>query len=494
MKEYSTEVLVIGSGSAGLRSAIAAREKGCKVLLLTKCTEGLATSTLISGGAFGSSGFGLGIDDYIQMTMEVGCGRNNPVLVKILSEEAPNRIWELRRKGLIFRERQNGVRADGKHPILGKQIISTLLKWARNLHIQIASFVTAIELLDDNGVIVGCLAITAKGVPIFIRANAVILCTGGASALFKFHDNPITNIGDGYGIAHRNGVEIQDMEFIQFYPLVIHAKHLPRMNALPSFAEKGQIVNDLGEDILSKYGLSSIERIATRGRDKLSIALCQEMMNGRCVYLDIREVPQEVWTDPFEQHMVHILEIKYQARERLLPIIPSAHFTIGGCVIDENCSTSKRGLFAAGEVACGVHGANRMGGNALTETLVFGKIAGEAAARYIFDCVSKSTKGLKKEKFAENCLGFEKGKHFPSKIIKMLQNIMWDCCGPVRNEEKLYIARDEIERLKQEGICCEKPENLAYSFSVLNSLECAEIIIESSIARKESLGAHFRFD
>jgi succinate dehydrogenase/fumarate reductase flavoprotein subunit len=128
-----------------------------------------------------------------------------------------------------------------------------------------------------------------------------------------------------------------------------------------------------------------------------------------------------------------------------------------------------------------------MGGNALTETLVFGKIAGEAAARYSFDYISKSIKGLEKEKFAENCLGFEKGKYFPSKILKMIQNIMWNCCGPVRNEGELYLAYEEIERLKQDGICCDKPENLAYSFSVRNSIECAEIIVKSAIGRQESL-------
>jgi len=494
MEEYKTDVLVVGSGAAGLRASIAARERGSRVLLLSKCTEGLATATLLSWGAFGSSGFGLSIEEYIQRTIETGYARNDKNLVKILSEEAPTRIWELRHKGVRFKERKDGVRADGRPPIMGRQIIDVLLKWAKDLHVDIVNWVTAVELIDQDGTIVGCLAVTTKGKPIVIWTKAVILCTGGASAIFKFHDNPTMNIGSGYGMAHRCGAEISDMEFIQFYPLVIYAEHLPKILALPSLAEKGKVVNDLGENVLKKYGLSSLEPVAIRGRDRLSIALCQEMTSGRSVYLDVRKVSRDGWTDPFQQEMVQLLETKYHSKERLLPVMPCAHFTIGGCVIDEDCGTSKQGLFAAGEVACGVHGANRLGGNALTETLVFGCRAGNAAANVSLDGKHAKNRGAIKRSLLENKPNFMDGKHSPTKALKILQDIMWNGCGPIRNEKGISQAVEKTNLLKNEGVFCDRAEHLAFCWSLANTFETAELIAESALRRGESIGAHFRVD
>jgi fumarate reductase (CoM/CoB) subunit A len=294
-------------------------------------------------------------------------------------------------------------------------------------------------------------------------------------------------------MASRCGAEIKDMEFIQFYPLLISSQRLPKILAPPSLVEKGKIVNDVGEDVLRKYGLTELRPIAIRGRDKLSAALYGEMMEGRKVYLDIRHVSSNDGSlESSDREMLQILEARYQSGSRPLPVMPCAHFTIGGIVIDENCRTSLEGLFAAGEVACGIHGTNRMGGNALTETLVFGYRAGIAAAAFAADCKQKSIGGLQAENLLESVGHSGNGAHQPAAALRILRDIMWENCGPVRSSAGLFGALERVMRLREEGISCKRPESLGSSCSVRNSLDTAKIIAESAIERKESAGAHYR--
>lgn len=493
MEEHSVDVLVIGSGAAGLRAAIAASEGSTKVLLLSKSTAGLATATIISYGAFASSGFGLSIEEHIRKTIETGHNENDPLLVKILAEEAPERIWELRHRGVQFRETPYGVVSEGRFPVFGRQTIESLLTWAKDVNVRIISWVTAVSLIVNDGRAAGCVGVSADGKAVVFRAKAVVLCTGGASALFKFHDNPVTNIGDGYAMASRCGVKLRNMEFIQFYPLLINEQHRPRILAPPSLVEKGKVVNDEGEDIIGKYGLSDLRPVAIRGRDKLSAALYQEMMQGRAVFLDIRGVNRnDVALEPADRAAFEILEARYQSGSKPLPVMPCAHFTIGGVLIDEHCRTTMEGLFAAGEAACGTHGANRMGGNALTETLVFGHRAGNAAAAFSADCKYKRTGGLNPKNLLEGQNNYRTGRHRPSTALRFLQSVMWQDCGPVRDSKRLSLGLKQVDTLREEGICCDRPENLGFSCAVRNSLDTARMIIVSAIERKESLGAHYR--
>jgi fumarate reductase (CoM/CoB) subunit A len=493
VEEHSVDVLVIGSGAAGLRAAAAAGEGGARVLLLSKGTAGLGTATIISYGAFASAGFGQSIEEHIRKTVATGHHRNDPSLVKVLSEEAPEKIRELRHKGVRFRETPHGVIAEGKFPILGRRIVGVLLEWAKDMEVQIVSWITAISLIEHDGRVVGCVGLYSDGKAVMLSAKAVVLCTGGASGIFRFHDNPVTNIGEGYAMASRCGAEVRDMEFIQFYPLLISEARLPRILAPPSLVEKGKVINDAGEDILAKYGLLDLRPVAIRGRDRLSIAIYQEIMGGRKVFLDVRAVTSaDASLDPFDKETVMILESRYGSASRLLRVAPCAHFTIGGIVIDDQCRTSKEGLFAAGEVACGIHGANRMGGNALTETLVFGFRAGRAAATYAADCRPGRTGGMKAERLREELASYETGKHQASAALRVLQGTMWENCGPVREGKGLFSALNVVENLKEEGICCGRSQDLAISCSVRNSLETAGLIIKAAIERKESIGAHHR--
>jgi fumarate reductase (CoM/CoB) subunit A len=496
LEEYSGDVLVIGSGGAGLRAAIAAKERGAgKVLLLSKGTAGLGTATIISYGALASSGFGLSVEEHFQKTLETGYFTNNQSLVKRLCEDAPARIRELREKGARFAEIKYGVVAEGRFPILGRGMIETLLSWARSVEVQIVSWITAVDLVVIDERVVGCLGVTAAGKTILLRANAVVLCTGGASAIFRFHDNPVTNLGGGVAMASRCGVEVRDMEFVQFYPLLISAQGLPRVLTPPLLVEEGRIVNDIGEDILEKYGLLHLRPIAVRGRDKLSIAIYKEMAAGRKVFLDAREARQsDELTGSSDREMLQVLEARYQSKSRLLPVIPCAHFTMGGIAIDEHCKTSRPGLFSSGEASCGLHGANRMGGNALTETLVFGYRAGNEAASFSAERKSCDIKDLKEQNLLGQFPNYKTGKRGPSQALRELQAVMWQGCGPARDANGLSAALEKVETLKEEGLSCDRQADLGFALSVFNGLETAKIILKSAIERKESLGAHYRVD
>lgn len=496
MEIHSTDVLVVGSGAAGLRAAIAARERNTDVLLLSKGTTGLGTATMMSYGAFSSSGFGQSIEEHIRKTIETGHNRNNPHLVKILCEEASERIWELIHRGLRFKKNKHGIVAEGRFPILGKPIIQCLKEWASNVGVRTVNWLTVLSLLKNGNRVMGCIAVTTQGKPLVLKANAVILCTGGASALFRFHDNPITNIGDGYGLASKCGVVMEDMEFIQFYPLLIHTAHRPKILAPPLLAEKGTIVNDAGEDIVAKYELSSVKPIAIRGRDVLSISLYREMREGRKTYLDLRglsSADKSLQMEMADKEIMKFLEKRYQSQSELLPVMPCAHFTMGGVVIDQDGRTSLKGLFAAGEVACGLHGANRMGGNALTETLVFGYRAGNAAASFSLECDPDMIKTLsikRIERLFDNMKHSLNGKERPLCLLKRLQDIMWNQCGPIREQVGLSQAIQEIIKLEERGLVSTTSKEYVLGLTLLNSLETARIIVESAIKRKESIGAH----
>ena len=195
------------------------------------------------------------------------------------------RLEELCLRGAPLRRKRFGFVTEGKFPILGRPVVETLLQWSTNAGVIIAGWITATKLLKIDGRVAGCVGVTSRGKTILLKAKAVVLCTGGASALFQYHDNPFTNIGDGYAMAVECGATMQDMELTQFYPLLIHAKGMPAVLSPPGLAEKGRVVNDIGEDLREKYGLADVKAVAVKARDKLSAAVYTEIMDGRKVFL-----------------------------------------------------------------------------------------------------------------------------------------------------------------------------------------------------------------
>jgi fumarate reductase (CoM/CoB) subunit A len=484
MDEIRTDVLVIGSGAAGLRAAISAAASGCRVLVISKGTPALGSATLLSDGFFASSGEDMTPDEHTAITLEVGYHMNKPEMVKALAEETPARLNELIRRGLALSASRGGMRAPKvRH---GRSTIPDVLKaWASEAGVGFAGWTTAVELITEENRITGC-AVLMKGKPATIRAKAIVLCTGGASALFLSHDNPGSNIGDGYALAARSGASLKDMEFSQFYPFVTSIPGKPRVLMTPPVSDIGRIINDLGEDMVDKYDLGAFKPLGMKARDRLSRALFQEYLAGHTTYLSLTHMTDDDWRLPNAGPELRTLfEKRYGSAFSPVPIMPAAHFTMGGIEIDEHCRTSVDGLFVAGEAACGLHGANRMGGNALSETLVFGARAGMAAAAWA-DSVSFGTAAA-----CEHPIGSDPSGVSPGTVLGELKSILWKYCGLVRTVKGLTAGIEAVKGLDQKKIICRTSGQAATAISVKNALFTAHVMCEAALARHESLGAHY---
>jgi succinate dehydrogenase/fumarate reductase flavoprotein subunit len=289
------------------------------------------------------------------------------------------------------------------------------------------------------------------------------------------------------------------MEFVQFYPLGLAEPGLPAFLVHPGLADKGRLVNGRGEDILSKYGIH--ERPAgERARDRLSQALFQEIQGeGGEVFLDLRELSEKAWTrDPLSASIRHILGERYGAMRQPLRVAPMAHHVMGGVSMDPWGATSVPGLFAAGEVAGGVHGANRLGGNGLTEAVVFGARAGERAASWAREA-AKGTETEFTEAFGASVPEFGAGipRGRLRRLRENLREVMWKEGGVLRNRSGLLRAIETVEGILTEA-SEEHPEgDPKEAQSVLDlrfGSRTALLILRAALRREESRGAHFRED
>ncbi len=382
-----SDVLVIGSGGAGLRAAIEAEAGGASVLVASKAPAGVNNSTAVSGGGFRAPMGGLSRDEYVRDTVEVGKGLNDRRLVEVMAEEGEERLLELRSFGVKVREREGGIYVEGRGGAQGMGLTIPLLEYARSRGIGFLEGVIVTRLLVDDGRVVGAVGYEAQGDrPIIFSSKAVVLATGGAGALYKRTDCPIRTTGDGYTLAFEAGAKLRDMEFVQFYPIALAEEGAPPYLLGGYVTEEGLIINRLGEDIPKKHGVKA-RPLALKSRDHLSRAVMIEILEGRgvegAVLIDAREpirrLGMEGW---FSTGSYRFFVERLRADERPLRVAPVSHFSMGGVIIGEDGSTGIPGLYAAGEVVGGVHGANRHGGNALTEVIVFGARAGASAATY----------------------------------------------------------------------------------------------------------------
>jgi fumarate reductase (CoM/CoB) subunit A len=499
MEHVACDVLVLGSGAAGLRAAISAREAGLDVLVLSKAGPGKSTCTGFSAGAMGGADSSKAAG-HLERTLQAGRGINQQVLAEILCEEAPARLGELTRWGIRAEARHGFLFAKGRPPVMGEQIVHCLIEKNRELGTRFMGNLTAAGLVIENGV--GGLAgfTRQSGELIAFSAGAVVLATGGAAALYFRHDNPRRMLGDGWTLAIEAGALLQDMEFVQFYPLCLAEPGHAPLVIPPRLADHGLLVNECGEDILKKYGIDE-RPAAERARDRLSLALFQEIYrNGQGLFLDLQHVTEEKWqSDPFSASMRHILGDRLGAVSRLLRVAPAAHHTMGGVRIDGKGASSVPGLFAAGEVTGGLHGANRLGGNALSETLVFGARAGNSAADWAKGNGAQERRSVLRrldERFGP--LGnIRCGK---TDLLGRIRKIMWEDGGIVRNEAGLSRAlgnvREIIGSFSSAGPGSKEKLTPAQAGAIelRSAARAACLILEAALRRVESRGSHCRED
>jgi len=262
-----------------------------------------------------------------------------------------------------------------------------LVDYARSRGITFFENVIVTRILEGDKGVAGAIGYDAHDDrPLVFHAKAVILATGGAGALYRRTDCPLRTTGDGYSLAFRTGVRLRDMEFVQFFPLALAEPGLPPHLLKGPMTEEGRIINSLGEDIPLKHGVTA-RPLVLKSRDLLSRAIMIEVMEGRGVdgaaLLDATEVLRRHGEEIFASTGSYkFFRDAVRAAEKPFRVAPISHFCMGGVIVDENGETGVPGLFAAGEVVGGVHGANRHGGNALTDIIVFGARAGAAAAEY----------------------------------------------------------------------------------------------------------------
>jgi succinate dehydrogenase/fumarate reductase flavoprotein subunit len=287
------------------------------------------------------------------------------------------------------------------------------------------------------------------------------------------------------------------MEFVQFYPLCISEPGTTPLVIPPRLADRGRLINDDQEDLLEKYSIR--ERPAgERARDLLAQALFREVYrNHKNAWLDLRHLSEEDWrVDPFAATLRALLSKRYGAASRPLRVAPAAHHTMGGIKTDAIGATGVPGLFAAGESAGGLHGANRMGGNALSETLVFGARAGCAAARWAGRPDGGDRPVLVKT-LTDRARGWSYGTTSGAQLKEQLRKIMWQDGGIIRQEKGLLRAQEAINAIQQEASrSSSRPsgKELVDLIELRSAARAAAIILEAALKRRESRGAHFRED
>ena len=505
MEEITTDILVIGSGLAGLLSALEAERAGLHVLLVGKFAIGMGTNTSLANGAFTASNSLFPKEEHLQATLESGKGLNQLTLVKTLIKKGPDAIKRLRDYGIPFLERGMGYIVDrpkGSSQLPGILLIKPLLEKVRNSSIQLFPGLTVFELVIEEGKVRGAFGFLKDGRPCLIQSRAVVLSTGGAGAIYGRNDNQKSILGDGYALALRAGLPLFDLEFVQFYPFVLAEPRLSPFIFFPPYPKGIKLFSEKKEDLLESFGIQGdLNKAIIVQRDSLSLALYNASQNGD-VFFDLTQVPQEKW----EQYPLNFLKrSKFPFRERPFLISPAVHFFMGGVEIDGKAATSLPGLFAAGEVVWGIHGANRLGGNALTECAVFGIIGGQSAAEYVHEKGQEQgpsnlfSENMKKkwERRVRAFLRKRRGAFDrPRDLLQDLKDLAWKYTSPVREEELLIQGMDQLTLIEKR---IEKvyPATLKDLFKKRDSENVAlllKAILKGSLLREESRGSFFRKD
>lgn len=325
--------------------------------------------------------------------------------------------------------------------------------------------------------------------------------------MYPVTSNAMQKTGDGYALAYQVGADLLDMEQVQFHPTGMLYPESRRGVLITEAVrgEGGRLFNSKGERFMKKYDPRG--ELATR--DVVARAIYQEIIEGRGtkrggVYLDVTHLPREVIEEKLETMLQQFLDIGIDIREEPMEVAPTAHHFMGGARINEHAETTIKNLYAAGEVAGGVHGANRLGGNALADTQVFGRRAGEAAAKNAL---------LKKDEKYEDVIMeqataeqdriqslFKDGEYYPFEIRKELQEVMWKNVAIIRNREGLKTAIARIKELKEMLARVKVPSVDVYNKDLQDALEAEKLLevalltAESALIREESRGAHFRED
>jgi L-aspartate oxidase len=501
MKIINTDILVLGSGIAGLSFAIKAATLG-KVAIVTKSNCASSNSQLAQGGIACVLDEGDTFKNHIADTLKAGDGHCNISTVENVVKNAPQMIQDLISLGIKFNTNPNSTLELGKegahsnHRIVhvndesGLAIVNALLEKARGINnIQFYEYHFGIDLLKEKNVCTGAIVFDIKQEEeVIFNSQITILATGGAGQIFEQSTNPEIATGDGFAMAHSAGAKIDDMEFVQFHPTVLYH---PKANGfLITEALRGfgaELVSPDGKPFMQKYHpLGSLAP-----RDIVSRAMFAEMQSQQLpsVFLDARFLDATELKKKFPGIYKRCLELEIDITKELIPVAPAAHYMCGGVVTDINGKTNIINLFALGEVACtGLHGANRLASNSLLEGLVFAENAFQNCKLH-FIKIPKRAVMFNQKQSNQNGKG---ERELIAGIKQKIRVIMWKNVGIKRNKADMLFALEAISEIDSSVTHLLNTIRLSQDLLELRNLTItAKLILESALKRSKSLGTHF---
>lgn len=494
----SCHALVIGSGVAGLTVALRLSQLG-DVVVVTKQRLAETTTEYAQGGVACVWSTEDSFDLHISDTLVAGDGLCKESAVQVLVTEGPASVRRLIQLGADFDEKEGELdltreAAHSRRRILhargdatGAEIQTTLSRAAlANPNLALREYEFLVELLTHEGQVVGALTVDQRTHKLILyKTSTIVLCTGGLGQVFSYTTNPSVATGDGLAAAYRAGAEVADLEFVQFHPTALGVPTKDHRIALVSESVRGEgalLRNCNGELFMASYHPEA----ELAPRDVVARAIVLEKQRTGCdtIYLDMREMEGDVATR-FPTITQSCLDVGLDPAKVLIPVMPVAHYHMGGIIVDRYGRASLQGLYASGEVACtGVHGANRLASNSMLEAMVFsdriasylakeGLPAPEASLPHLTQANQATAQGIGEETLAE------------------LQQLNWEKLGILRDGEGLKSALERLDTLAWK--LCPDLSNIK-GLEVLNVALVGRLMAESALARTESRGAHYRLD
>jgi succinate dehydrogenase / fumarate reductase flavoprotein subunit len=526
MEILSHDILIIGGGLAGLRAAIEAKKVCRDVAILSKVHPLRSHSVAAQGGinaVLGNAPAPIK-DTWENHAFDTIKGSDylaDQDAVEVMCREGVERVIEMEHWGTLFSRTEDGKiaqrpfggagfpRAAYAADRTGHNLLHALYEQVTGLQIPVYEEWYALSLVIEDGKCIGILALHFfEGRIIPIQAKAVILATGGYGRIYLRSTNAVINTGSGCFLAYQAGVPLEDMEFIQFHPTSLFGTNILITEA--ARGEGGYLINVNGERFMERYAPHLME---LGPRDIVARGTQTEIDQGRgfegeFVHLDLRHLGREKILDRLPG--IRQIAMDFAGVDptlKSIPVQPAQHYSMGGIPTNVDGETSLFGLFAAGECACvSVHGANRLGGNSLLETLVFGARAG----RKVIERVEAEKKSFNKTVFQERLRAFQSGlegiferkREEPGFLIRdEMKALMTSQVGIFRKESALLAAKEKIKELKKRFLRIGlKQRDLAFNNEFIQYCELegmihlAEVIVEGAVARKESRGSHFRVD
>ena len=518
------DVLIIGAGGAGLRASLEALAQGASVGVVCKSLLGKAHTVMAEGGIAAAMANVDAADNWkthFRDTMRGGKFLNNWRMAQLHAQESPARVRELEQWGALFDRTENGdilQRAFGGHTFkrlchvgdrTGLEMIRTLQDRGVQQGIDVYMECTVTRLLTDGGRVTGAFAYWREtGRFIVFKAKSIVIATGGIGKAWRITSNSWEYTGDGMALAYQAGAELMDMEFVQFHPTgMVWPPGVQGILVTEAVRGEGGILrNKAGERFMEKY---DPKRMELSTRDVVARSIYTEVKEGRGTehggaYLDISHKPAEYVKKKLPSMYHQFKELAdVDITKGPMEVGPTCHYMMGGIRVDaETAQSTVPGLFAAGEAAAGLHGSNRLGGNSLSDLLVFGRRAGLAAAEHAKSASASSFDNSQIEQAEKELLApfSNSGTESPYAVHRDLQEVMQNLVGIYRTKEDLEKALDELEKLRVRAAKASVEGSRLFnpgwhlSCDLKAMLIVSEAVTDSALARTESRGAHSRID